>query len=155
MEYFKENVRKDGVALNAFCDALKDGDVSAVEKQFQAYLKKTISIRDTFVKKPMKENFYHGILLGLLGFKDSWSVFSNRESGEGYSDILVEIEDEDIGIVIEVKYAEDGGLEAGCLEVLEQIGRKQYEAQLLDEGMETIRKYGIACYKKRCKVMMK
>lgn len=155
MEYFKENVRKDGLALNEFCDALKNGDVSAVEKQFQAYLKKTISIRDTFVKKPMKENFYHGILLGLLGFKDSWSVFSNRETGEGYRDILVEVEDEEIGIVIEVKYAEDGGLEAGCREALEQIERKQYEEQLLDEGMETIRKYGIACYKKRCKVMMK
>lgn len=155
MEYFKENVRKDGAALNEFCDALKNGNVSAVEQQFQSYLKKTISIRDTFVKKQMKENFYHGILLGLLGFKDSWSVFSNRESGDGYSDILIEIEDDEIGIVIEVKYAEDGNLEAECMEALAQIERKQYEEQLIDEGMETIRKYGIACYKKRCKVVMK
>ena len=133
MEYFKESIRKDGASLDSFCDALKNGDAKAVEEQFQSYLRKTISIRDTFASKPMKENFYHGILLGLLGFKASWGVFSNRETGDGYSDIFIEIEDEGTGIVIEVKYAESGNLE---------------------EGMERILKYGIACYKKRCRVAL-
>lgn len=125
-----------------------------MEAQFRSYLKKTISIRDTFVRKEKKENFYHGILVGLLGYKDSWGVSSNKESGEGYSDILVEIEDEDIGIVIELKYADDGDLEAGCRKALAQIEANNYEERLHDLGMDNILKYGIACYKKRCKVML-
>ena len=104
--------------------------------------------------KEKKENFYHGILVGLLGYKDSWGVSSNKESGDGYSDILVEIEDEEIGIVIEVKYADNADLEAGCRGALEQIEKNQYAEQLRDVGMQTILKYGIACYKKRCKVML-
>ncbi|MCJ7847496.1 MAG: AAA family ATPase [Blautia sp.] len=154
MDYFKQSVQKNGKALDKFCEALKNGDAGGVEKQLNEYLRKTISIRDTFVKKQMKENFYHGILLGLLGFKDSWSVSSNKESGDGYSDILVEIEEESIGIVLEVKYPEDGNLEAGCRAALEQIEKKGYVEELRDEGMEQILKYGIACYKKRCGVML-
>jgi hypothetical protein len=80
----------------------------AKESIFTDYMRKTISIRDTFVKKTTKENFYHGLLLGILGFKENWSVMSNRKSGDGFSDILIRIEDEDVGIVIEVKYASDG-----------------------------------------------
>ena len=155
MECFKENVEKDGAALNGFCDALQSGNAEEVERRFGEYLRKTISIRDTFVQKNTKENFYHGILLGILGLKNSWSVSSNRESGEGYGDILVEIEDEEIGIVIEVKYAEDGNLEKKCEEALEQIEKKQYDAFLRDEGMTHIFKYGISCYRKRCMAMVK
>lgn len=154
MEFFKDTIQRDGNSLDAFCEALKNGEAEEVERKLHSYLKKTISIRDTFVKKQMKENFYHGILIGLLGFKDSWSVFSNRESGDGYSDILVEIEQEDTGIVIEVKYEEEGNLEAGCKEALDQIEQNRYEEQLRDDGMETILKYGISFYKKRCKVML-
>ncbi len=153
MELFKRNVQKDGVALNGFCEALKNGDAEGVERRFNDYLKKTISIRDTFVRKQMKENFYHGILLGILGFKDAWGVSSNKESGDGYSDIFVEIDDEEMGIVIEVKYSENGNLEAVCKEALSQIEKNRYEELLRDEGIEHILKYGIACSKKRCKVM--
>ena len=154
MEYFRDTVRQDGASLEAFCTALKEGDALKTEEQFGTYLKKTISIRDTFAWKGKKENFYHGILLRILGFKDSWSVFSNRESGEGYSDICVEIDEEETGIIIEIKYCDDGNLDAGCQEVLEQIEKKQYNEQLLEDGMEKILKYGIACYKKRCRVRM-
>ena len=63
------------------------------------------------MQKPTKENFYHGLLLGILGFKENWSVMSNRETGDGFSDILIRIEDEDVGIVIEVKYASGGNME--------------------------------------------
>lgn len=154
MEYFKECVRKNGEAVNAFCNALKSGDAQGVEKGFGEYLRKTISIRDTYTKRHMKENFYHGILLGLLGSQDRWGVFSNKESGEGYSDILAFVDEEETGIVIEIKYAEDGNLEAGCRTALEQIEQRQYEEAFYDEGMEHILKYGIACYKKRCRVIL-
>lgn len=154
MEFFRENVPKNGEALKDFCEALKDGEPDRVEKRLGEYLKRTISIRDTFVKKQMKENFYHGILLGILGFQDTWSVSSNKESGDGYSDILVETDDGEVGIVLEVKYAEDGSLETACREALEQIERKRYEEELLDEGINHILKYGIAFYKKRCRVIL-
>ena len=153
MEWFRESVQRDGMALAEFCEVLKDGNAAGVEKKFSSYLRKTISIRDTFVKN-RKENFYHGILLGILGYKDEWDVSSNKESGEGYSDIQVIIEDEEIGIMIELKYADDGDLDAGCAKALKQIEDNKYEENLLDAGMQTILKYGIACYQKRCKVVL-
>ena len=153
-EWFRDTARKDGTALNAFCDAFKNGDPETAEKKFNEYLRCTISIRDTAVRKEMKENYYHGILLGLLSFKDSWDIASNRESGEGYCDIMAEIDTEGIGIVIELKYADDGDLDGACRTALEQIETKRYAEQLLDDGMETILKYGIACYKKRCRIML-
>ena len=154
MEFFKDNVREDGETLNRFCDALQNGDVTGVEKIFSEYLRKTISIRDTFIKKNMKENFYHGILVGILGVKSRWGISSNKEMGEGYADILVEPDTGNIGIIIEVKYAHSGDLEAACKEALKQIKDTRYEANLLDEGVDKILKYGIACYKKHCKVML-
>ena len=101
----------------------------------------------------MKENFYHGFLLGILGFGDSWSVSSNRESGDGYSDILVETDDGETGIVLELKYAEDGNLDAACKKALKQIEQKRYGEELEEEGILHILKYGIAFYKKRCRVV--
>lgn len=154
MDLFKENVQKDGKTLDAFCKALKEGDAKSVEKLFTEYLKKTISIRDTFVRKQTKENFYHGILLGILGFKETWGVASNKESGDGYNDIQVEIDDEDMGIVIEVKYAHDADLDSECRKALEQMEEAGYGEQLRNDGMKTILKYGIACYKKNCKVVL-
>ncbi len=153
MYLFKENTKKDGETLNAFCEALKNGDARSVEEQFTAYLKRTISIRDTFVKRDTKENFYHGILIGILGYKSGWYVRSNGEAGTGYSDIQVEVEDEDIGIVIELKYAERSDMDMKCKEALEQIETKGYAQQLWEEGMHTVLKYGIACYQKECRVM--
>ena len=154
MELFKESVPKNGEALRNFCQALRNGDAKSVENLLGEYLRKTISIRDTFVKRQMKENFYHGILIGILGFADTWSVSSNKESGDGYSDILVETDDGETGMILELKYAEDGKLDESCLEALRQINLRRYEEELLDEGVEHILKYGIAFYKKRCRVML-
>lgn len=152
--WFLETARQDGAALSAFCDAFKNGDATAVEQQLNAYLSKTISIRDTFVRKERKENFYHGILLGLLAYKDNWSVSSNKESGEGYSDILIEIDEEETGIVIEVKYPGNANLDKGCTEALRQIEKLDYEELLVSDGMKRILKYGIACETKHCRVML-
>ena len=153
MQLFRENVKKDGELLNRFCEALENENTESAEKCFGEYLRKTISIRDTSVRKEMKENFYHGVLLGILGIKENWIVRSNRESGEGYSDILIETDDTAMGIVIEMKYAEDGNLQKAAEKALKQIESKQYEEALYDEGIEQILRYGIACYKKRCKIL--
>ncbi len=153
MTLFKKDVEHDGEALQSFCEALEKGDAEGVERQFCAYLEKTVSIRDTFVRKAVKENFYHGILLGILGFKGNWYVSSNRQCGDGYSDIQIRIDDRDMGIVIEVKYAHRGNLEAECQSALEQIDRNGYTKELQEEGIEHILKYGIACFKSKCRVL--
>ncbi|MEH2946841.1 AAA family ATPase [Sporofaciens sp. JLR.KK001] len=154
MELFKENVREDGETLSRFCDALQKGDAENVERIFTEYLKRTISIRDTAVRTDMKENYYHGVLIGILGVKDRWGISSNREMGDGYADILAEPDSGDMGIIIEVKYAHDGDLEGACREALKQIEYTKYEDDLEDDGVENILKYGIACYKKRCRVIL-
>lgn len=154
MEYFKESVAKDGDVLSRFCDALKNGEETKVEEIFEKYLKKTISIRDTFVRKATKENFYHGILLGILGVKEEWYVSSNQEAGEGYSDILIETENSETVILIEVKYANDGNLDQTCERALQQIEEKKYDEELRENGVDKILKYGISCYMKRCKVKL-
>ncbi len=152
-EWFKEETRRDTQKLENLGRAFEQNDTETIEKEFTSYLRKTISIRDTSTRKKMKENFYHGILLGLFAGMSGWKVKSNAESGEGYSDISVEVEDKDIGIIIELKYAEKAAFDEGCREALRQIHDKNYEEALIDDGMKTIYKYGIACYKKRCKVV--
>ena len=152
-KWFKEEARKDTQKLENFCRAFEENETAVIEKEFTSYLRKTIIIRDTGVRKDMKENFYHGILLGLFGNMDGWKVRSNAESGDGCCDISVEVEDRDIGLVIELKYAENAAFDDACKEALEQIRSRNYEEVLLDDGMKTIYRYGIACYKKRCKVV--
>lgn len=188
LEWFQQEARRDTPTLDAFCDAFVRGDAEAVESQFNAYLSRTISIRDTNVRKSKKENFYHGILLGLLSHREDWYIRSNVESGDGFSDILIEIEEESIGIIIEVKYADSGrksakdsqkasaaeaslngvkisstetrtssidaNLEKGCRDALAQIEEMGYDAKLRLDGFDTVIKYGIACNRKRCKVMI-
>ena len=152
MAMFKKEVAKDGKLLESFCNALEQGNAAEVEKLFSSYLKKSISIRDTFVQKTLKENFYHGILLGILGYKDGWILKSNKESGNGYSDIWIYDEEKELGIIIEVKYAEESQFEVVCREAIAQIDKNRYAEELREEGCNSILKYGIACYKKRCQV---
>lgn len=151
--WFEEITLQDPHRVNAFCNAFKNGDEEAAEKQLNAYLMQTISIRDTFVRKEKKENFYHGILLGLLSYEENWLISSNAEAGEGYSDILIEIEEERIGIVIEVKYAEVGDFDSACALAMKQIEDKKYAEKLQFDGMDTVFAYGVACYKKKCRIM--
>ena len=153
-EWFSDVSRNDGKTLEEFCSAFVDKDSEKIEQIFGDYLWNTISIRDTAVAKEKKENFYHGILLGILSYKGGWYVTSNRESGDGFSDIMVRIDDEDVGIIIEVKYAENGKEEEMSRKALLQIHEKHYEKVLLDEDIHKVMNYGIACNKKKCKVSM-
>lgn len=153
-EWFHDTVRKDPSRLENFCNLFPAGDAPEIEKQFTGFLMEYISIRDTNAEKARKENFYHGYLLGLLSYMGDWGVSSNIESGDGYCDIRIEIPNRSIGIIIEVKYAENNRLDEQCEKALQQIEDKNYEQSLLDEGYTTMLKYGIACYKKRCRVML-
>ena len=153
-EWFSDTTANDGKTLEQFCNAFVDKDTEKIEELFGDYLWNTISIRDTAVAKDKKENFYHGILLGLLGYKASWLIKSNTESGTGYSDILVEVPKNRTGIVIELKYAENSDMDAACDEALKQIEEKSYVDKLKQDGMRNFIKYGIACFKKDCKVVV-
>ena len=152
-EWFSDVSKSDGKTLEELCSAFVNEDAQKIEQIYGEYLWNTISIRDTAVAKEKKENFYHGILLGLLGYKSNWLIKSNAESGIGYSDILVEVPTNRTGIVIELKYAEDGDLDAACDKALKQIEEKDYVAKLKQDGMDNFIKYGIACFKKVCKVV--
>ena len=153
-EWFSDVSRNDGKKLEEFSNAFLEKNPEKIEQIFGDYLWNTISIRDTAVAKEKKENFYHGILLGLLGYKATWLTKSNAESGTGYSDILVEVPDNRTGIVIELKYAENGDMDAACAKALEQIEEKDYVDRLRQDGMRNFIKYGIACFKKDCKVVV-
>ena len=153
-EWFSDTTANDGKTLEQFCNAFVEKDTEKIEELFGDYLWNTISIRDTAVAKDKKENFYHGILLGLLGYKASWLIKSNTESGTGYSDILVEVPNNRTGIVIELKYAENGDMDAACDEALKQIEEKSDVDKLKQDGMRNFIKYGIACFKKDCKVVV-
>ena len=141
--------------LKEFWQAVATGNVSVFEEMFRNYLLKTISIRDTNTAIDKKENFYHGLLLGILRGNIAWIIKSNLESGEGYADIIMEIPEQRIGCIFEMKYAQDGNLEKSCVIALKQIEDKKYTTILSEDGMNIIYKYGVACYKKDCKVMMK
>ena len=152
-EWFRQTSRNDTGTLETFCQAFPQKNAAKIEELLNEYLWHTISIRDISGREK-KENFYHGILQGLLRYKENWLIKSNAESGEGYSDILIEIPESRTGIIIEIKYAEGAAFDLSCHKAVEQIREKHYDAILLEDGMENIIKYGIAFYKKRCKVLL-
>ena len=152
-KWMQSKAREDGARLNAFCEAFRNADSETVQTIMTEYLNETVSVSDTASRKELKENFYHGFLLGLLRFREDWQVISNREGGRGYADIIVEIFSEKVGIVIEMKYAENGDLDAGCREAVKQIEEKGYAARPRMDGMSKIIKCGIACHVKNCKAV--
>lgn len=153
-EWFKETVVQDEKPMQAFCQAFLDGNAEEIQKRLTVILGKMISILDTKAKDDQKENFYHGLLLGLLRSEPNWLILSNAESGDGFSDILIEPEDPDTGIVIEVKYSPTlAGMESACVTALEQIKSKRYDERLRNEGRENVTAFGIAFCKKRCRVV--
>lgn len=153
-EWFKETVVHDEKPMQAFCQAFLDGNAEEIQKRLTVILGKMISILDTKAKDDQKENFYHGLLLGLLRSEPNWLILSNAESGDGFSDILIEPEDPDTGIVIEVKYSPTlAGMESACEAAMNQIKEKRYDERLRNEGRENVTAFGIAFCKKRCRVV--
>ena len=152
-EWFEETTLADSARIERFCAAFPAGDVKTIQEMLRDYLWDSISVRDTAVRTNMKENFYHGMVLGLLRSQGDWLVKSNAETGEGYSDLSIQTP-ERIGIVIEIKYADNGNLEAACSEALKQIERKKYAEGLERQSMKKIIKYGIAFCEKECMVVM-
>ena len=152
-DWFEEITQADSGKISRFCAAFPSGDTDTIQEMLGNYLWDSISVRDTAVRRNMKENFYHGMLLGLLQSQDSWLVKSNAEAGEGYSDISIQTPDK-IGIIIELKYTDDGNLEAACKEALEQIEEKKYAEGLKRRGMKKVIKYGIAFCGKECLVVI-
>ena len=152
-DWFEERAQADSGRINRFCAAFPAEDVSTIQEMLGDYLWESISVRDTAVRTNMKENFYHGMMLGLLRSQGSWLVKSNAETGEGYSDISIQTP-ERLGIVIELKYANDGNLEAACAEALKQIEEKKYAEGLKRQGAKKIIQYGIAFCEKECMAVM-
>lgn len=152
-DWFRETTRADSSRINRFCDAFPAGDVSVIQEMLHDYLWDSISVRDAAVRMNMKENFYHGMVLGLLQSQENWLVQSNAEMGEGYSDISI-CTPERTGIVIELKYADDGKLGSACTNALKQIEERKYSIGLERKGMKKIIKYGMAFCGKECMVVM-
>lgn len=154
-EWFKEVVAKDNDEIRVLSKAILEADTEKIQRQLNIILDRMISILDTKARDRQKENFYHGLLLGLLrGSNPNWLIKSNRESGDGFSDIIIKPEDPDSGIIIEVKYATSfQGLNKACEDAMNQINTRRYDAVLREEGRCNIIKYGIAFHKKRCKVV--
>lgn len=153
-DWFQETTLADTSRINRFCSAFSRGDAALIQDMLNDYLWNSISVRDTAVRKNMKENFYHGMLLGMLNSQENWMTQSNAETGEGYSDISV-CTPERTGIIIELKYAHDGNLQAACKAALKQIEERKYDVGLQRQGMKKIMKYGIAFYEKECMVVMR
>lgn len=152
-DWFQETTYADSARIQRFCAAFPAGDASTIQDMLHDYLWDSISVRDTAVRINMKENFYHGMVLGLLRSQGNWLVKSNAETGEGYSDISIQTPDR-IGIVIELKYADDGNLEAACAEALKQIEIKKYAEGLRRRSLKKILKYGLAFCEKECMAVM-
>ena len=154
-EWFKAVVANDNDTMKLLSKAILDKDEAILARQLNIVMGRMISILDTKAPDDMKENFYHGLLLGLLrGSNPDWLIKSSRESGDGFSDILIKPENPDLGIVIEVKYAKEfKGLDAACDAAMAQIKQKRYDETLRDEGRCDVLAYGIAFCRKRCRVV--
>ena len=131
--------------LTTLFDAMWSGDAETLTAEINKLLYKTISYHD------YKEDFYHAFLTGILA-GSGCAVESNREHGEGRSDIVIYHPDRPQVILFEAKYAKTlGGLQKSCAEALQQIEDRQY-AKEFEEDYDSVLCYGIAFYKKRCLV---
>lgn len=153
-EWFQRSVAKEE-SMPEFSKAILEADAEGLQKQLNVIMSRMISVLDTKAREEQKENFYHGLLLGLLrGSNPNWLIKSNRESGDGYSDILIEPENPDAGIIIEVKHAASiSGLDKACENAMAQIKNRRYDEALRENGRCEILAYGIAFHKKRCRVV--
>ena len=145
-EWFDDSARKEN--RTALFDAVWSGDIETLTEEMNELLRKTISYHD------YKEDFYHAFLTGIFTGA-GYSVDSNRERGEGRSDVVVRNSSKGRVALFEAKYAKTlDGLEASCEAALRQIEDRQYAKDFADD-YDDILCYGIAFYKKRCLVQKK
>ena len=131
--------------LTTLFDAMWSGDAETLTAEINKLLYKTISYHD------YREDFYHAFLTGILA-GSGCAVESNREHGEGRSDIVMYHPDRPQVVLFEAKYAKTlGGLQKSCAEALQQIEDRQY-AKEFEDDYDSVLCYGIAFYKKRCLV---
>ena len=154
-EWFRENILRNTENLTAFWKAVEEGNTECIENYLNRTLSNTISVFDTKAPDAEKENSYHTFLAGLLAGNSNWLVRSNVEAGEGFADIIIEPEDPDAEIIFELKHARvASGLNKSCENAITQIRNRRYEEYLKNDGRNKIVLYGIAFYKKRCKVVV-
>lgn len=154
-DWFDEKLRDNTEQLTAFWDSVEEGNTEAIEQYLNRTLSNSISVFDTRAPEKEKENSYHTFLLGLLTGNTDWVVRSNVEAGEGFADIIVEPEDPDTGIIFELKCSKEAaGLDKACERAMEQIKDRRYSEYLKKDGRHNMTLYGIAFYKKRCKVVI-
>ena len=153
-DWFREKLRDDKEGLKPLWKAFKEGDASALENILNRIMSKTISVLDPKGSETEKEKFYHALLAGILIGNGEWGVASNRESGDGFADLMVETDDINQGLIIEVKTADKiTELDRACERAMAQIRDRRYEEYLQNEGRDDIWAYGMAFYKKRCRVV--
>ncbi len=154
-EWFDKKVRANTEQLTFFWKSVEEGNVSSIEQYLNRTLSNSISVFDTKAPEKEKESSYHTFLVGLLIGNTNWVVRSNVEAGEGFADIIIKPENPDAGIVFELKYSKDiSGLDKACAKAIEQIKSRRYYEYLRNDGRHDITLYGIAFYKKRCKVVV-
>ena len=154
-EWFNRVVANDRASTEKINRGFLEGKTEDIQQELTHFLGESISVLDTKARNEEKEIFYHGILIGILKSNVSWAVRSNRESGDGYADILIKPKNPDVGIVIELKYARSfKELDQACERALEQIKDRRYDEALREDGRNEVLAYGIAFWKKRCKVVV-
>lgn len=154
-DWFDQVVANDHASTEKINRGFLEGKTDDIQRELTMFLGETISVLDTKARNEEKEIFYHGILIGILKNYSGWAVKSNRESGDGYADILLKPKNPDVGIVIELKYAHSmNELDKACERVMEQIKNHRYDAELREDGRNDLLAYGIAFCKKRCKVVV-
>ena len=154
-EWFNSVVKSDSSSTKKIVSGFLEGKTDDIQRELTMFLGETISVLDTKDRSEEKENFYHGILIGILKNYSGWAVKSNKESGDGFADILLKPKNPDVGIVIELKYARSmNDLDKACERAMEQIKSRRYDTELRNDGRNLILAYGIAFCKKRCKVVV-
>lgn len=154
-EWFNRVVANDRASTEKINRGFLEGKTEDIQQELTHFLGESISVLDTKARNEEKEIFYHGILIGILKNNANWAVRSNRESGDGYADILIKPKNPDTGIVIELKYARSfKELDQACERALEQVKDRRYDEALREDGRNEVLAYGIAFWKKRCKVVV-
>ncbi len=154
-DWFAEKLGRDRNGLSVLWKAFSDGNARAVEEILTRIMGRTISVLDPKGSETEKEKFYHAFLSGILVGNGTWGVLSNKESGDGFADLMVEMEDPNAGLVIEVKQVDKlTELDGACRRAIAQIHERRYDVYLRNEGRSEILAFGIAFCKKRCRVMV-